>query len=274
MKAVVAAFKPGEGPSRGLLRDYEPSDGTYWSTNSIAPNTAHLAPVANLISTITEFCIFHFTNGQWWLYYIDNSDIQAFPCISTGVYGYPNAAACNVALRATRKFLEANHEVSASLFVCWCHLINVPFVGCWQNNILLVSASRCGALQRKNAFDFSKENQLKFGNLLLKFCCCDVGNKEKHEQNRHFAQCRVNWPSWPCCDAECHLPACPPPSWRQLNSTISSDSGGRQCVRNQFTSVLPHLHTKQHCCFSIKKCVRTGWNLIFHGKVKEKSPNH
>ena len=27
MKAVVAAFnQPGEGPSRGLLRDYEPSD--------------------------------------------------------------------------------------------------------------------------------------------------------------------------------------------------------------------------------------------------------
>ena len=27
MKAVVAAFNQGEGPSRGLLRDYEPSDG-------------------------------------------------------------------------------------------------------------------------------------------------------------------------------------------------------------------------------------------------------
>ena len=26
-------FQPGEGPSRGLLRDYEPSDGTFWSTN-------------------------------------------------------------------------------------------------------------------------------------------------------------------------------------------------------------------------------------------------
>ena len=65
----------------------------------------------------------------------------------------------------------------------------------------------------------------------------------------HTTHCRVNWPSWPCWDAECHLPACPPPSWRRLNSTISSDSGGRQCVHNQFTSVRPHLHTKQHCCF-------------------------
>ena len=33
MKAVVAAFQPGEGPSRGLLRDYEPSDGTFSSTS-------------------------------------------------------------------------------------------------------------------------------------------------------------------------------------------------------------------------------------------------
>ena len=27
-------FQPGEGPSRGLLRDYEPSDGPFWSTSS------------------------------------------------------------------------------------------------------------------------------------------------------------------------------------------------------------------------------------------------
>ena len=29
-------FQPGEGPSRGLLRDYEPSDGTFWSTTGEA----------------------------------------------------------------------------------------------------------------------------------------------------------------------------------------------------------------------------------------------
>ena len=33
MKAVCSSrFQPGEGPSRGLLRDYEPSDGTFSST--------------------------------------------------------------------------------------------------------------------------------------------------------------------------------------------------------------------------------------------------
>ena len=35
MKALVDAFnqEKAEGPSRGLLRDYEPSDGTFSSTN-------------------------------------------------------------------------------------------------------------------------------------------------------------------------------------------------------------------------------------------------
>ena len=28
--------QPGEGPSRGLLHDYEPSDGPFWSTDSEA----------------------------------------------------------------------------------------------------------------------------------------------------------------------------------------------------------------------------------------------
>ena len=31
-------FQPGEGPSRGLLRDYKPSDGTFWS-----PTAHHFA---------------------------------------------------------------------------------------------------------------------------------------------------------------------------------------------------------------------------------------
>merc|ERR1712059_86468 len=34
----------------------------------------------------------------------------AFPCISTGVFGYPNDAACCVALRTVRSFLETNHK--------------------------------------------------------------------------------------------------------------------------------------------------------------------
>ena len=38
-------FQPGEGPSRGLLRDYEPSDGTFWSTTcNSAPGVAATFP--------------------------------------------------------------------------------------------------------------------------------------------------------------------------------------------------------------------------------------
>merc|ERR1712142_1145151 len=42
----------------------------------------------------------------------------AFPCISTGVYGYPNEAACGVALRTTRKFLEENHKSVERVIFC------------------------------------------------------------------------------------------------------------------------------------------------------------
>jgi O-acetyl-ADP-ribose deacetylase (regulator of RNase III) len=36
---------------------------------------------------------------------------QAFPCISTGVYGYPNEKACNVALSTIQTWLESNHKM-------------------------------------------------------------------------------------------------------------------------------------------------------------------
>ena len=44
----------------------------------------------------------------------------AFPCISTGVYGYPNTAACSVALRSVRGWLEENknHEKIDRVVFC------------------------------------------------------------------------------------------------------------------------------------------------------------
>eukprot|EP00092_Neocalanus_flemingeri_P005909 GFUD01006361.1.p1 GENE.GFUD01006361.1~~GFUD01006361.1.p1 ORF type:complete len:337 (+),score=110.42 GFUD01006361.1:1921-2931(+) len=44
----------------------------------------------------------------------------AFPCISTGVYGYPNTAACSVALRTVRRWLEeeGNHEKIDRVVFC------------------------------------------------------------------------------------------------------------------------------------------------------------
>jgi len=42
----------------------------------------------------------------------------AFPCISTGIYGYPNDAACNVALRAVRRFLDEHHQQVDRVIFC------------------------------------------------------------------------------------------------------------------------------------------------------------
>jgi O-acetyl-ADP-ribose deacetylase (regulator of RNase III) len=42
--------------------------------------------------------------------------VQAFPCISTGIYGYPNDKAAEVALKTVRSFLEKHHQVQAAVF--------------------------------------------------------------------------------------------------------------------------------------------------------------
>ena len=44
VKAVVSRFQLGEGPSRGLLRDYEPSDGSFWSTTCVPPPQSVVEP--------------------------------------------------------------------------------------------------------------------------------------------------------------------------------------------------------------------------------------
>jgi O-acetyl-ADP-ribose deacetylase (regulator of RNase III) len=43
----------------------------------------------------------------------------AFPAISTGVYGYPIALACRIALRTTRSFLEQHTLPRLVTFVCF-----------------------------------------------------------------------------------------------------------------------------------------------------------
>ncbi|CAH0598796.1 unnamed protein product [Chrysodeixis includens] len=42
----------------------------------------------------------------------------AFPCISTGIYGFPNRLAAHIALRICRKFLEENHEEMERIIFC------------------------------------------------------------------------------------------------------------------------------------------------------------
>jgi O-acetyl-ADP-ribose deacetylase (regulator of RNase III) len=43
----------------------------------------------------------------------------AFPSISTGIYGYPVALACRIALRVTRAFLARNTVPAKVTFVCF-----------------------------------------------------------------------------------------------------------------------------------------------------------
>lgn len=43
----------------------------------------------------------------------------AFPCISTGVYGYPIAEAAKVAVKAVKSFLEANKSLEKVVMVCF-----------------------------------------------------------------------------------------------------------------------------------------------------------
>merc|ERR1712200_120309 len=42
----------------------------------------------------------------------------AFPCISTGIYGYPNDDACAMALRTARRFLEKHHQNVDRIIFC------------------------------------------------------------------------------------------------------------------------------------------------------------
>ena len=43
----------------------------------------------------------------------------AFPCISTGVYGYPFREACVIALGTVESFLQTNKSISQAYMVCF-----------------------------------------------------------------------------------------------------------------------------------------------------------
>jgi O-acetyl-ADP-ribose deacetylase (regulator of RNase III) len=49
----------------------------------------------------------------------NNIESIAFPCISTGVYGYPFREACVIALRTVKDFLQMNESISQVYMVCF-----------------------------------------------------------------------------------------------------------------------------------------------------------
>ena len=49
----------------------------------------------------------------------NNIESIAFPCISTGVYGYPFREACVIALRTVVDFLQSNESISQVYMVCF-----------------------------------------------------------------------------------------------------------------------------------------------------------
>ena len=58
-----------------------------------------------------------FSSGQHLSCWIFHYFFQAFPCISTGVFGYPQDHAANVALKTVREFLkEHSNEVERIIF--------------------------------------------------------------------------------------------------------------------------------------------------------------
>ncbi|XP_044269215.1 macro domain-containing protein CT2219-like [Tribolium madens] len=57
----------------------------------------------------------------------------AFPCISTGIYGYPNEPAAHIAASEVRKFLENNTEVERIIFCIFLEQDHVIYEGILQS---------------------------------------------------------------------------------------------------------------------------------------------
>ncbi len=81
--------------------------------------------------------------------------LQAFPCISTGVYGYPSTEACPVALKSVREFLVKHHSkvhsrrsydtaITHNNIFRWTESCSA----CFWTKILKFMRSRCNCISR------------------------------------------------------------------------------------------------------------------------------
>jgi O-acetyl-ADP-ribose deacetylase (regulator of RNase III) len=49
----------------------------------------------------------------------NNISTIAFPCISTGAYGFPSDRAAKIAIKTVQDFLESHHSIQVVIFVCF-----------------------------------------------------------------------------------------------------------------------------------------------------------
>ena len=104
---------------------------------------------------------------QWFRCAIDELMIfiilQAFPCISTGIYGYPNLPAAHVAIGTARKFLE--DADTASQVSCLCPMV------LWKHAIFNSTQSKvlCSKLEVKFNRNSRMQRSVMIWMYILKF---------------------------------------------------------------------------------------------------------
>ena len=78
--------------------------------------------------------------------------LQAFPCISTGIYGYESEKACPVALKTVRSFLDENPGKVWIILVVSVEIVELEmlFLSRWTG-----SSSACSS-RRTSRFTSSK----------------------------------------------------------------------------------------------------------------------
>ena len=72
------------------------------------------------IALLGKFKFVHFFDivSNWREFNLIRFILQAFPCISTGIYGYPPQNAAPVALKTVRKFLETHSNKVDRIIFC------------------------------------------------------------------------------------------------------------------------------------------------------------
>ena len=101
-ESASGRFKPGEGPSRGLLRDYEPSDATFWSTNGNRYVTKIVTKLPSswflFVSFIRRQKVWHYFPGRRVVTAVKCVKVVPFNCYVPWKCGLERGALCKTGL--------------------------------------------------------------------------------------------------------------------------------------------------------------------------------